>query len=176
MNTSTIPATRTLLARTALLALAIATAPALAGGASATGVPASKANRIVGTWLAVGDVSGANCLPASNGPALKPVVYLMYHAGGTITELPRLPTNTAPAARTIGVGNWYYNAASDTYYVSFRFDWYANGTLQGYSTVDREIRLDASGDNLSGPVVATRYLENGTEVFSQCGSGTATRL
>ncbi len=164
------------LAKTVLLTLSIAAAPALAGGPSTTGALATKANRIVGTWLAVGDVSGANCFPASTGPRIQPRVYLMYHAGGTITELPRLPSSAAQAARTFGVGNWYYEPNSDTYFVSFRFDWYSGGVLQGYATVDREITLDESGDNLSGSVVAARYLENGQEVYSQCGSGTGTRI
>lgn len=164
------------LAKTALLALAIAATPALAGGPSSTGALATKANRIVGTWLAVGDVSGANCLAGIPGPALQPRVYLMYHAGGTLTELPRLPVSTSPAPRTIGVGNWYYDPESDTYYVSFRFDWFEAGVLRGYATVDREIKLDAGGDSLSGSVVAVRYREDGSEVFSQCGTGTATRL
>lgn len=164
------------LAKALLLTLAIAAAPALAGGPATTGALATPANRIVGTWAAVGDVSGARCFPASDGPALKPSVYLTYHAGGTITEVPR-PVGTSPLPRTIGVGNWYYNPASDTYYVSFRFDWYdAAKNQKGYATVDREIKLDEGGDSLSGSVVATRYFDNGTEVFSQCGTGTATRL
>ena len=165
------------LAKSVLLTLAVAAAPALAGGPSTTGALATKANRIVGTWSGVGDVSGANCFPASpNGPAIKPRNYLMYNAGGTITELPRIPVSTSPSPRTIGVGNWYYEPESDTYYVSFRFDWYDAGVLKGYGTVDREIKLDEGGDSLSGSVVAVRYLENGTEVFSQCGTGTATRI
>lgn len=159
------------------LSLALAAVPAIADNPATTGAPATKANRIVGTWLAVGDVSGARCFPASNGPALKPNVYLIYHAGGTLTELPRLPVSTSPAPRTMGFGTWHYDAASDIYYVSFRFDWYdAAGALKGYTTVDREIRLEDGEDNLSGSVVATRYLDNGTEVFSQCGTGTAKRL
>lgn len=164
------------MARAVLLTIAMAATPALAGGPSTTGAPATKANRIVGTWALSGSVSGANCVPASSGPAGQPRGYLMYHAGGTITEVPRLPFSTAPSPRTIGVGNWHYDPSSDTYYVTFRFDWYANGVLQGYQTVDREIKLDASGNSLSGPAVSVRYLDNGTEVYSQCGSGTATRL
>jgi hypothetical protein len=164
-------------AKALLLTIALGAAPAFAGGPATTGALATKANRIVGTWLAVGDVSGANCFPSSPAPAIKPNVYLMYHAGGTITELPRLPFSTSPSPRTIGVGNWYYDTASDTYYVSFRFDWYdAAGALKGYATVDREIKLDDGGDSLSGSVIATRYLDNGTEVFAQCGTGTAKRL
>lgn len=164
------------LAKTLLLTLALSTAPAFAGDPATTGAPATKANRIVGTWFAVGDVSGANCLPASPAPQLRPNVYLVYHAGGTITELPRLPSNAAQAARTFGVGNWYYDPASDTYYVSFRFDWYSGGLLGGHQTVDREIKLDAGGDSLSGSVVSVRYDTAGNEVYSQCGAGTASRI
>ena len=90
-----------------------------------------EGHRIVGTWAAVSNVSGAACTPVSNVSALTSRVYLMYHAGGTITELPRLPGNTAPASRTFGVGTWHYDPDADTYYVSFRFDCYANGSLQG---------------------------------------------
>ena len=55
----------------------------------------------------------------------------MYHAGGTITELPRIPVSTAPLPRTFGVATWHSHHDADTYFVSFRFDWYANGSLQG---------------------------------------------
>lgn len=164
------------LAKTLLLTLAIAAAPALAGGPSTTGALATKANRIVGTWALVGNVSGANCNPVSTGPASTPRGYLVYHAGGTIIELPRLPFSTSPSPRTLGVGNWHYDPNSDTYYVSFRFDWYANGVLRGYQTVDREIHLDERRNSLSGPAVSVRYLDNGQEVYAQCGSGTATRI
>jgi hypothetical protein len=164
------------LTKTLLLALAFGAFPAFAGDPATTGALATKANRIVGTWLAVGDVSGANCFPSSLAPAIKPNVYLMYHAGGTITELPRLPSNAAQAARTFGVGNWYYEPATDTYFVSFRFDWYSGGLLGGHATVDREIKLDPDGNSLSGSVVATRYDLNGIELYSQCGTGTGTRL
>ena len=74
------------------------------------------------------------------------------------------------------MGNWYYDASEDTYYVSFRFDWFDAGVLKGYATVDREIKLDEGGDSLAGSVVSARYREDGSEVFSQCGTGTANRL
>lgn len=164
------------LAKTLLLTLAIASAPALAHGPSHTGALATKANRIVGTWAAIGNVSGANCTPVSNGAPLTTRAYLMYHAGGTITELPRIPVSTAPLPRTFGVGTWHYDFRTDTYYVTFRFDWYANGVLQGYQTVEREIKLDATGNSLSGSAVSVRYLENGQQVYAQCGAGTDTRI
>jgi hypothetical protein len=163
-------------ARSLALALAFAAVPAIAGSPSTTGAVATKANRIVGTWHAFGDVSGANCATGIPGPALKPEVYLVYHAGGTLTEMPRFPSNAAQQARSMGVGSWYYQPETDTYFVSFRFDWFANGVLGGHAVVDRQITLDPGGDSLAGSVVAVRYDRNGNEVFSQCGSGTATRF
>jgi len=158
------------------IGLALSALPAVAAGPATTGAPATKANRIVGAWLVAGNVSGANCLPASSGPASRPATYLLFHAGGTITELPRLPSNAAQAGRTFGIGTWHYEPDTDTYFVSFRFDWYGGGLLAGYQTVEREIRLDAGGDTMAGPAVSVRYDLNGTEVYSQCGSATATRL
>ncbi len=163
-------------ARTALLALALATVPALASGPATTGAVASKANRIVGTWFIEASVDGANCATGIPGPPLAVRTYLMFHAGGTVTELPRIGNTAIPSPRTFGIGNWYYDPATDTHYGSLRFDWYANGIAQGYATVDREIRLDASADAMSGSAVAVRYMENGTEVFSQCGPATGRRI
>lgn len=164
------------LAKALLLSLAIAAAPALAGGPSTTGALATPANRIVGTWRITASVDGANCTSGIPGPALAVDTYLMFHAGGTVTELPRIPVTNIPAPRTFGIGTWYYDSASDTYYGTLRFDWYANGIRQGYNTVDREIRLGAGADSMTGSAVAVRYLENGTEVFSQCGLATGARI
>lgn len=164
------------LARTALLTLALAATPALAGGPATTGALATQANRIVGTWRISASVDGANCTSGIPGPALAVDTYLMFHAGGTVTELPRIPVTNIPTPRTFGIGNWYYDPASGTYYGTLRFDWYANGIRQGYTTVDREIRLEANGDAMTGSAVAVRHLENGTEVFSQCGPATGARI
>ena len=49
------------LAKTLLLTLAIASAPALAHGPSHTGALATKANRIVGTWAAAPRSATAPC-------------------------------------------------------------------------------------------------------------------
>jgi len=164
------------LANTLSLTLALAAIPALAGSPTTTGALATDANRIVGTWRISAQVNGTNCTSGIPGPALAVDTYLMFHSGGTVTELPRIPVTNIPAPRTFGIGTWYYDKRTDTYYGSLRFDWYANGVRQGYNTVDREIRLDAAADHMTGSAVAVRYLENGTEVFSQCGSATGTRF
>lgn len=161
---------------TTLLALALASLPCLAADPSSTGAVATPASRIVGTWIVKGEVNGANCTPASSGPAGRPSSYLVFHSGGTLTELPRLPSSASPAGRSFGVGRWYYDKASDSYLASFRFDWYVNGVVQGYQTVDREVRISADGETMAGPAISTRYLENGQEVYSQCGDATATRF
>lgn len=164
------------LAKTLLLALAVSAAPAFAGDPATTGALATKANRIVGTWFIEASVAGANCSSGIPGPAMGVRTYLMFNAGGTVTELPRIGRTDIPSPRTFSIGNWYYDPAADTYYGTLRFDWYANGIAQGYATVDREIRLDASADNMTGSAVAVRYMENGTEVFSQCGPATGRRI
>lgn len=164
------------LTKTLLIALALGASPAYAGDPSTTGALATPANRIVGTWRISAQVDGANCTSGIPGPALTVDTYLMFHAGGTVTELPRIPVTNIPAPRTFGIGTWYYDKARDTYYGTLRFDWYANGIRQGYNTVDREIRLEAGGDSMTGSAVAVRYLETGTEVFSQCGAATGKRI
>lgn len=164
------------LAKTLLLTLSIAAAPALAGGPSTTGALAVPANRIVGTWYIQASVDGANCASGIPGPALSVRTYLVFHAGGTITELPRIPRTDIPSPRTFGIGTWYYDKVRDAYYGTLRFDWYASGIAQGYQTVDREIVLGADANSMSGSAVSVRYLENGTELYSQCGPANGTRL
>ena len=163
-------------ATAAAIALSIACAPALAGGPTTTGALAVPANRIVGTWYIQASVDGANCTSGVPGPPLAVRTYLVFHAGGTITEMPRIPVTNIPAPRTFGIGNWYYDKVRDAYYGTLRFDWYSNGIAQGYQTVDREIFLDADANSMSGSAVSVRYLENGTEVYSQCGPANGTRL
>lgn len=158
------------------LTLALGASPAFAGDPTTTGDLATPANRIVGTWRISAQVDGANCRSGIPGPLLTVDTYLMFHAGGTVTELPRIPVSNIPAPRTFGIGTWYYDKANDAYYGTLRFDWYANGIRQGYNTVDREMRLEAGADSMSGSAVAVRFLENGTEVFSQCGPATGRRI
>ena len=159
-----------------LVALALGAPPALAGDPATTGALATPANRIVGTWRISAQVDGANCRSGIPGPSLTVDTYLMFHAGGTVTELPRIPVSNIPAPRTFGIGTWYYDRATDNYYGTLRFDWYSNGIRQGYNTVDREIRLDPGADRMTGSAVAVRFLENGDEVFSQCGPATGRRI
>lgn len=160
----------------ALVALAVASTPAIAGSPTTTGALATPANRIVGTWYVQASVNGNNCMSGIPGPALSVRTYLVFHAGGTITELPRIPVTNIPTPRTFGIGNWYFDPVRNAYYGTLRFDWYANGFAQGYQTVDREIFLAADADTMTGSAVSVRYLENGTEVYSQCGSANGTRL
>lgn len=164
------------LAKILLLTLAIAAAPALAGGPSTTGALATPANRIVGSWSNVATTGPCNVAPASVGRQT-----LVFSAGGTFLDNPRFPPSGigAPGAvrhRSIGVGTWEYDPATGVYRVDMQFDWYLNGVYDGYQTVHRTIVLSNNATTGTGPVLSVRYDAAGNQTSEVCGSATSTRL
>lgn len=160
------------LATTALLALAIAAAPALASGPASTGALPTKANRIVGLWGVEATVR-----PCSNPAAAPRVVRntLLFHAGGTVTENPGgLPT-VVGVGRSFGLGTWAYDPESGRYGGMLRFDSYLNGVYSGYQTVDRDLGLQGD-DAGAGAVVVTAFNASGVELVQLCGTFVQTRL
>jgi hypothetical protein len=138
-----------------------------------------RGDRIVGLW-------GTE---ATVGPCdVKPVTpirnTLLFHAGGTVVEIPRFgpngvptgPNNTLIYQRGQALGTWVYDRSKRIYYIHLRFDNYVDNVYNGYSTVDREITLSNRGMLASGPVRSVRYRVDGTELSAVCGQATSTPL
>ena len=144
--------------------------PALSG---ALNVPA---NTIVGLWSTEADVGLCNA-----GPTGKVFNTLLFHAGGTVVESPRIPPSGVPDVgggilqRGQALGTWTFDPTSKTYQIHLRFDNYVNGAYHGFSTVDREISL--VGKDLGvGPVYVTRFTAGGNLIVELCGEALSTRL
>jgi hypothetical protein len=164
----------------ATLAALLAAGPAAAVDPSHNGALATPANRIVGLWSTVGSV--APC-----GSGLPPSTVrntLLFSAGGTVNENARIPPQGlvdgagVPLAnqRDNGFGTWEYEPLTGAHSLHLRFNWYLNGTYNGYSTVDRELRLSADGMQVTGAVVSTRYAANGTQISAVCGTAVSDRI
>lgn len=162
-----------------LLVLAAA-GPAAAVDPTHNGALATPANRIVGLWTTEASVSPC-------GTALPPQPIrntLLFNAGGTVVENPRIPPAGVANAfgvaginqRGIGIGTWSYDPDSARYSLFVRFDWYVDGAYHGYMTVEREMTLSANGALATGAVTSTRYLANGTQIVAVCGSAVSDRL
>jgi hypothetical protein len=138
-----------------------------------------RRDRIVGLWgteAMVGPCGGTPATPIRNT--------LLFHAGGTVVETPRIgpngfatgPNNTLIYQRGQALGTWVYDRSKRTYYIHLRFDNYVDNAYHGYSIVDREITLSNRGMTASGPVRSTRYLADGTKFSEVCGQATSTPL
>jgi hypothetical protein len=159
----------------ALLAAAIlaAATPALAqNGPNGTGAIAVPANRIVGLWEAVATVRPCN-IPTA--PPRDVRNNLLSHAGGTVTENPGALPSVTGASRSFGLGTWRYDADTERYVGSLRFDTYLNGVYTGYTTIDRNIAMDGA-DAAAGPVVVTAYDTGGSQLIQLCGMANQHRL
>jgi len=96
--------------------------------------------------------------------------YLLFHAGGTVTE--NIPPTTF---RNQGMGTWSYDRPGG-WQLHLRFDRFADDMYDGYTTVDRTLWMSRDGLKLTGPVHATFYAADGTMIFELCGQATSTRL
>ena len=154
-----------------LTLLATALSPVLAADTPRTGTLPTPANRLAGLWTGEGYVSACGTpLPAQ--PTVRTT--LVFHAGGTVTEQPRLPPPGANT-RTIGLGTWTYDPATGQYHARFRFDRYVNGIYSGFSVVERELLLSEDGNEASGDVHSVNYDVNGAEIGAVCGIGVSWR-
>lgn len=163
-----------------LCALLLSSGSALAVDPARNGALAGPANRIVGLWLTEGAVSPC-------GSALPPSPIrntLLFNAGGTVVENPRIPPAGIPNAfgvaginqRGPALGTWSFDPASGEHSLFLRFDWYVDGAYHGYMTVDRTLTISSDGTQIIGPVQSTRYLANGTQIGAVCGSAVSDRL
>lgn len=153
--------------------LTVATSALAQSGPNSTGALAVPANRIVGLWTTVGEVR-----PCDN-PAASPQIIrntLLFNAGGTMMENPRVLPSVTGGSRSFAIGDWNYDPETGRYGGMLRFDTYLNGVYTGYATVDRDIVLSADGSLASGGVVSIRYDANGNQLSQVCGTAVSTRL
>jgi hypothetical protein len=152
--------------------LAAATAPAIAAGPSTTtGALATPANRLAGLWTGEGYVAACGA-PLPSQPTVRTT--LIFHAGGTLTEQPRLPPPGANT-RSIGLGTWSYDPSTGQHKARFRFDRYVNGIYSGFSVVERELLLSEDGNEASGDVLSINYDASGAVLGEVCGIGVSWR-
>ncbi len=160
-----------------MLALLASAATVQAGGPATTGALATPANRIVGLWANVAQVG--SCETGILGPQQRQT--LMFVAGGTFVDNARFPPQgiTTPGGvvqRTIGIGVWSYDPAVGQHRLRQQFDLYLSNAYDGYQVIERTMQLSNDGNQITGPVVATRYNTDGTERLRQCGAAVSTRL
>lgn len=165
------------------LALALAAMPAvsIAGTTSSTGQLPVPANHVLGLWETDIHVSPQACSKGAPPPPLFGRNTLVFNAGGTLVENPRVSPAGVPGApqlRSIGLGDWSYNVRTHRYSALVRFDLYSStdGTWIGYMDVERTILLSNDRRTAAGPVVATRYAPDGSVVLRLCGHGISRRL
>lgn len=161
---------------------AITLACAALGAVAATAPVAARAdgnsaNRIVGLWDTQAEVRPCG----TDLPPNKIANTLLIHAGGTIVENPRYPPGGAPNAaghyeRNQALGTWVFNRKTGRYWIHLRFDNFLDTVYDGYSEVDREVRIKKGGMEFVGPVWASRYDADGNLLFKLCGSAVSSRL
>ena len=154
-----------------LTLLATAMSPALAAETPRTGALPTPANKLAGLWTGEGYVSPCGT-PLPTQPTVRTT--LIFHAGGTLTEQPRMPPPGANT-RSIGLGTWSYDPATGQHHARFRFDRYVNGIYGGFSVVERELLLSEDGNEASGDVLSVNYDANGAEIGAVCGIGVSRR-
>ncbi|CAN5621713.1 hypothetical protein BH23PSE2_BH23PSE2_12570 [soil metagenome] len=160
-----------------ILALLASAATVQAGGPATTGALATPANRIVGLWANVAQVG--SCETGILGPQQRQT--LMFNAGGTFVDNARFPPQgiTTPGGvvqRSFGIGVWSYDPAVGQHSLRQQFDFYLSNAYDGYQVIERTMQLSNDGNQITGPVVATRYNADGTERLRQCGAAVSTRL
>lgn len=164
----------------ALFVLGIS-APAMFLGAAETsnpaqtGAPSVPANTIVGLWSTEADVG-----LCGSGQTGKVFNTLLFHAGGTVVESPRIPPSGVPDVggnyqRGQALGTWAFDPARKTYEIHLRFDNYVNNAYHGYTIVDRQITL-LGKDLAVGPVYVTRFTADGNLIVELCGEAQSARL
>lgn len=134
-------------------------------------------NRIVGLWANTSRVG--SCDTGELGPPGNQTV--MFNAGGTFVDNPRFPAGGVPTPggvvqRSIGLGTWNYNHRSRQYTLRQQFDLFLSTDYDGYTVIERTMRLSNDGNHITGPVVATRFNADGDLVFQLCGIAESTRL
>lgn len=136
-----------------------------------------RRDQIIGLWDTEALVGPCNGTPATTIRNT-----LLFHAGGTLVETPRIGPNGVPNAgggiyqRGQALGTWVYDHSKRRFYIHLRFDNYVDNVYHGYSTVDREITLSNRGMTASGPVRSTRYFLDGRPPVEVCGQATSKPL
>jgi hypothetical protein len=165
----------------AIAGFGISTPALLPGSAQAdesaySGAVGATANTIVGLWSTEGDVGLCGFDPIN-----KVFNTLLFHAGGTVVENPRIPPSGVPDVgggiyqRGQALGTWTFDRRNRTYQIHLRFDNYVDNAYHGYTMVDREITLIGK-DQAVGPVYVTRFTADGNLIVELCGQAQSTRL
>lgn len=162
--------------KTAFVATALAVSTA-AGAAQGPTDPHTTdgwfASRIVGSYASQAMVRECG----SAGPDTPAVNTIIFNEGGTVVATPRFPPEGAGGySRTNDLGTWSYNPRTNRYSVSLHFYGFVNGQFQGTTHVERDLRMSADGNSVSGPVHTTTYAPDGSVILEQCGTATSTRL
>lgn len=157
-------------------------APAMFSEAAETDNPALSgalkvpANTIVGLWSTEANVGLCN-----SGITSKAFNTLLFHAGGTVIESPRIPPSGVPDIgggiyqRGQALGTWTFDPTTKTYQIHLRIDNYVNGAYHGYTLVDRAIAL-LGKDQGVGPVYVMRFTADGHLIVELCGEAHSARL
>lgn len=164
-----------------LALLAASPTAALATGQNGSLASYMPDNQLVGLWDTQIYVGPGGCTPGAPRPPLIGHNTLVFNLGGTLVENPGGVPLALPGVtqqRTFGLGKWSYDRRTGKYHVIVRFDWYASsdGAYLGYQIIDRTILLGNDRRTGRGPVVASRYLPDGSFVGRLCGEAVSTRL
>lgn len=164
--------------KTASVAIVLAmSAAASATGAQGITEPQTTsgwfASRIVGAYESQAMVR----VCGSPGPDAPVVNMIIFNEGGTVVATPRFPPQGADGySRTNDLGTWSYNPRTNRYSVSLHFYGFVDGQFQGTTHVERDLRMSADGNSVSGPVHTTTYAPDGSVILEQCGTATSKRL
>lgn len=159
--------------------LSIFVAASAGAGSGPFGALPTPSDRIVGLWATEATVGPCNASPVT--PIRNT---LLFQAGGTVIENPRIGPGGAPNVagvpgvyqRSQGLGTWSYDPFRRKYFVHLQFDNYVDNAYHGYSTVDREIALSKEGLLASGPIRSARFTADGTLMSEVCGEAVSSRL
>ena len=129
----------------------------------------SGGGRIAGTWNVRVDIT--NC---QNGAVIRSFDSVgSFHQGGTMIDS---TSGIRQELKTPGHGVWSHTSGNrySFRFKSFSFD--PAGTYTGYTIIQHEADLDASGDEYSSEGTAEIYTPNGALVGTGCSATTATRF
>jgi len=165
--------TKTALAITVLAMSMVAGATGAQGTVDPQTTSGWFASRIVGAYQSQAMVRVCGS-PGPDTPALNTII---FNEGGTVVATPRFPPQGADGySRTNDLGTWSYNPRTNRYSVSLHFYGFVDGQFQGTTHVERDLRMSADGNSVSGPVHTTTYAPDGSVILEQCGTATSKRL
>ena len=85
-------------------------------------------------------------------------------------------TTTPSALRSPGEGVWRHTTDNNYAFRIKAFSFNAQNAFTGWSIIDGELALDATGDAVAGPATVKIYDPNGVLVSTLCADATGTRF